>query len=268
VQEHRVAAGHDGTCLGRRLRQRTWPGVIHHVEQRSRRLAGNQQPLRAGVSGTCGDGRDEQVASRGTNLEQACPGTKADLEAEALGGGPQPGGARGVANHDVGAGRAKFADGGQGRAGCGARADDRDGSGGRHPRLCERVHDALDVGVVAVAALGTEHDRVRAAGGLRQVVGMVEQRQHRALERHRQRQPGPLGAARAHVASQGRLVALDQVIAPAGQAERVVGRPVQRGRQRVRYGLAENGGLHQQVPGRLWQLLENSVGLPVATVRK
>ena len=60
--------------------------------------------------------------------------------------------------------------------------------------LPERVDDALDVGVVAVAALGAEHDRVRAAGGSRQVVDMVEQRQDRALERHGQRQACPFRA--------------------------------------------------------------------------
>ncbi len=53
-------------------------------------------------------------------------------------------------------------------------------------RLGQRVDDALHVGVVAVAAVRAEHHRVRAAGGGGELVDVVEQRQHGALERHGQ----------------------------------------------------------------------------------
>ena len=166
--------------------------MVHHVEDDGWRLTSKPQPFGIIVGDTGGDGRDQQVGNRRGAVVEHRPGAEPRLQPEAVGGGEQVVRAGRVAGHDVGPGRAELADGGQGRAGGRARAQDRHAARRLRARLGERVHDALHVGVVAVAALGAEHHRVRAAGGGRQVVDVVEQRQHRALERHGQAQARPL----------------------------------------------------------------------------
>jgi hypothetical protein len=166
-------------------------------------------------------------------------GGEGDLYGEAVGGGEEGAGAGGVAGGHGDLGDAEVAGGGEGGAGGGARAQDEDrGAGGQggggHAVGGEGGDEARDVGVVAVAAAGREHHRVRRAGLGGQRLGVVEQREHSPLERHGQRQAGPARAAARQQARQAFLVALDGPVGPAGEAQRPVGGPVQDRREGMR----------------------------------
>jgi hypothetical protein len=96
------------------------------------------------------------------------------------------------------------------------------GEGGDHAR---------DVGVVPGAPAGIEDHRVGRTDLGHERFRLIEQRQHRPLERHGQGQPGPVRPASADQRGQARLIALDRRIGPPGQAERPVPRLVQDRRQ-------------------------------------
>jgi hypothetical protein len=194
------------------------------------------------IGGTGGDRRYQERGGR-AGLEVA-ETAQPHPQAEVLRGGEQAGRARGVADDHVGGPHAKFTDGGQRRARRRPGAEDGDGGGGGHPGFGESVHDPADVGVVAAAAFGAVHHGVGAAGRDRQRVRAVEQGQHRALERHRERQARPLGAARRHVLLERGFVALHGRIRPVAETERVVGRTVQHRGQGVGDRLAQDGGSH------------------------
>ena len=116
------------------------------------------------------------------------------------------------------------------------------------PRSAKRVDQAGDVGVRARArpVLGEQH-RVHRLHRPRGRADLVQQRDHRALERHGQRQAGPGGVEPGQEAGQRRLVDLVRVIGPVGQAERGVRGPVQDRGQRVGDRGAQDGGVAGQV---------------------
>ena len=126
----------------------------------------------------------------------------------------------------------------------------RDGSRTVIPRgrqaLGQRGDHARDVGVVPVALAGVEDHRVGRADLGHQRPGLVEQGQHRALERHGQGQPGPVRPAPPDQPGQASLVTLDGLIGPAVQAQRLIPGTVQDRRQRVSDRRAENGGFHDR----------------------
>jgi hypothetical protein len=111
----------------------------------------------------------------------------------------------------------------------------------------QRGGDAGHVGVVTVPGTVGEDHRIGRAYLGHQCLGPVQQRQHGALQRHGQRQPGPVRAAPGQQAGQPGRVALDRQVTPAGQAERPVGGQVQHRGQRVRDRRAEHG----RAPGRI-----------------
>ena len=112
--------------------------------------------------------------------------------------------------------------------------------------LGQRGHDAVHVRVRpdqhrSLAPCLDEHGVHRAdRGGQR--FDVVEQGQHRLLERHRQAQarPGRVEPGDEPGQPVGRDV--DDVVPPAGQSQRRVGRAVQRGRRRVRNRMPEHSG--------------------------
>jgi hypothetical protein len=138
---------------------------------------------------------------------------------------------------------------GQRGPGGGATAEHDRASRRRHPRLGQRGDDAVHVGVVAPQSAVAEQDGVGGGHVARQVGDLVQQREHRLLERHGERQPPPLPPEPAQEAGQPVDVHLDGVVGP-GQAERGVGSAVQQRRQRVADRRAEDSR-PQKMPSAL-----------------
>lgn len=109
--------------------------------------------------------------------------------------------------------------------------------------LAEGGDQSGHVGVVPVpAAVGAaDHrvDRLHRAGDRRD---RRAERERRPLQRHGQRQPGPLGAEPGDEAGELVLVGLVPVVRPAVEAQFGVGGAVQGRGERVADGLAEDGG--------------------------
>jgi hypothetical protein len=112
--------------------------------------------------------------------------------------------------------------------------------------LGQRRDHARDVSVMTLAAAGVEDHRVGRADLGHQRPGFVEQGQHRALGPHGQGQPGPVRSAPSDRGRQAGFAALDRLISPAVQAQRLVPRTVQHRRQRVSDRRTENCGLHDR----------------------
>jgi len=103
-----------------------------------------------------------------------------------------------------------------------------------------------DVGVLSVGknvtnniARTLEQDGVHRADHLGQRLDVVQQRDHRLLERHGQAQPDPRLVQPGDERRQLFLGHVDRVVLPVRQAQRRVGGPVQGRRQRVRDRMAQ-----------------------------
>ena len=101
------------------------------------------------------------------------------------------------------------------------------------PIWCERLDDAVDVGVVAAPAALVAHDGVDRPDPAGQVRHRVHGLEGDLLERHGERKPPVARVQRGHVGQEPGLVDLDKVVRPVGQAEGLVGGGVQDGRERV-----------------------------------
>ena len=238
VQEQVEAADDDGTGLGGDLGEGGGPGGVHHVEHGRGTGAGIPGPFGVKVGGTGRHGGNEQVTVPDLGAERP----QVHLHAQPARGSQQVAGPGPVTDEDRRGLQAGIAEGGEGGAGGRARAED--GGAGRrgHAGFGQGRDHAGNVGVVAVPLAAREHHRVGPARLDGDRLGAVEQRQHRPLQRHGQRQPGPLTVAGGDQGGQPGLVALDRRIAPVGQAERGVRGRVQHRRQGVLDRRSEHRG--------------------------
>ena len=182
------------------------------------------------------------MSRSGAGAPRVVEGGEGDLHVQPARGRQQVAGPGRVADGHRHRADPEPAGGGQGRAGGRAGAEDqhrcarRAGTAAGHPCLGERGDHARARRCCDRAAARRSKITVLAAPTSAASGSIsVEQRQHGALERHRQRQPGPV-RARSAASRPGRpcLVALDRLVRPAGQAERLVGGPVQDRRQGMR----------------------------------